>query len=72
MHPCSHENHESQSTYKMLTRKCHPSMSNQVLDEHERTHKLENQGRLDLEVLSQLTMNKVVYDYFFVTPSELV
>ena len=72
MHPCSHENHENQSTYKMLTRKCHLSMSNQVLDAHEHTHKLENQERLNLEELSQPTMNKVVCGYFFVVPNEPV
>ena len=72
MHPCSHENHGSQSTYKMLTHKYHPSMSNQALDAHGHTHKLENQERLNLKELSQLTMNKVVYDYFFVMPNELV
>ena len=47
-------------------------MSNQALDAHGHTHKLENQERLNLEELSQLTMNKVVYDYFFVMPNELV
>ena len=72
MRPYSHGNHGSQSTNKMLIRKSHPSMLNQVLDEHERTHKLENQEKLYPKVLSQLTMYKVVYDYFFVTPSALM
>ena len=70
MPPCSHENHESQSAYKMLTHKYHLSMLNQVLDAHEHTHKLENQEKLNLEELSLPTMNKVVYGYSFVMPSE--
>ena len=72
MRPYLHGNHGTQSTNKMLIHKSHLSMLNQALDEHERTHKFEILEKQYLKVLSQLTMYKVVYYYFFVTPSELM